>query len=280
MKLRCLWHERSLARLALEGNPLPPGSRLQRHLTQCPDCRRAWDEFALLTAELPSTLADSLPAPSFVLPPLPMRAAGSPELRLTFPALALSGMLLAAVAGGRFLQRPAGPGASPDSTSPPPASAFAGLPGKAGARKNTSLPAKPASVAQNDTPHYPASHAAETAMPAPVSVSFEYASLARADTAPQETVPPEAWGGLGAWYAAQGDYACAADAYARAYQEQPDPDFAMAAGQSAESAGGVNDALDYYLQALKMSTEQQSYPEEDETWNETLITPCSEPCSY
>ena len=57
-----------------------------------------------------------------------------------------------------------------------------------------------------------------------------------------EAVSPETWRGLGAWYAANGEYACAADAYARAYAAQPDPDFALEAGQPIADVAGNHGA--------------------------------------
>src|SRR5262249_434243 len=124
------------------------------------------------------------------------------------------------------------------------------------------------------------STAPETAPPA--LASFEFTPLTRQepDTEVAETMTPEAWGGLGACYAANGDYASAADAYARAYEAEPNADFALAAGQSAEHAGAKNGAVGYYLGVLETSAEPQSYPEEDDLWNESLVMLSLELRSY
>jgi hypothetical protein len=47
-----------------------------------------------------------------------------------------------------------------------------------------------------------------------------------------------------------GDYARAADAYARAYEQKADPSIAYAAGCTAETAGDVGRAIDYYASVL------------------------------
>ena len=90
---------------------------------------------------------------------------------------------------------------------------------------------------------------------------------------------PEAWGGLGAIYAACGDYSSASTAYARAYTAKPDADFALAAGENAECAGDMPNAVAYYLRALETYYETQPQLEEEEPWNETLVTRYSGRCS-
>ncbi|HLK60256.1 MAG TPA: hypothetical protein VKU00_27080 [Chthonomonadaceae bacterium] len=273
MKLLCLWNERHLSRLAVAGRTLPEGSRLADHIRHCPDCRRMWQEFSLLTTALPAALADPLPMPRCSLPTLPARHTRRPVLRMSLATLAVSGLLLATWIGATYGVRPKGSG------HPSAVVKVFGTP--------TPSPLAQAAAVQKGDPARPQpnaekhSHAAppcdcppaesETALPK--LATLEDAPIPRASTSNEvpEAISAEDWGKLGTLYAVNGDYADAADAYGRAYEAQPDPDLALAAGQSAESAGEVNEALAYYLHALETSTEPQLYPEEDEQWNEKLV---------
>jgi hypothetical protein len=76
----------------------------------------------------------------------------------------------------------------------------------------------------------------------------------------QEPVRPK-WASLGAWFEARGEYMQAATAYGRAYQEGSDPSLAFAAGRSAECAGDVAQAVEYYTQILIRKPEADKQPE-------------------
>ena len=77
-----------------------------------------------------------------------------------------------------------------------------------------------------------------------------------------------AWARWGAWYEANGDYSGAASAYGRAFAEKPDPDMAFAAGQAAENAGDVSQAVLYYTQLLKRPSDRKPLPEKGTSlWN-------------
>jgi hypothetical protein len=68
---------------------------------------------------------------------------------------------------------------------------------------------------------------------------------------------PAQWQAWGVYYESQGDYQRAATAYGNAYAEQPDTATGFAAGQAAESAGDVTQALVYYTQILKSASEKR-----------------------
>lgn len=82
------------------------------------------------------------------------------------------------------------------------------------------------------------------------------------------STPPKwaQWTRWGMWYEAQGDYRRAAAAYGSAYAENSDPDLAFAAGQAAESAGDVTEALTYYTQILNCSQEKNDSQKGTDTW--------------
>lgn len=69
------------------------------------------------------------------------------------------------------------------------------------------------------------------------------------------------WASWGAWWEARGDYLQASAAYGRAYEERNDPSLAFAAGRSAECAGNVAQAVEYYTQLLSKKPEASKQPE-------------------
>jgi hypothetical protein len=102
------------------------------------------------------------------------------------------------------------------------------------------------------------------------------ALLAKRQTKPSgsqriASVPPrpkwEQWSQWGAFYASHGDYQRAATAYASAYAERPDPELALAAGQAAENAGDVTQALAYYSRILNRPSAKKSPEKGTSLWN-------------
>jgi tetratricopeptide (TPR) repeat protein len=58
------------------------------------------------------------------------------------------------------------------------------------------------------------------------------------------------WATVGLYYEYAGDYQRASAAYALAYRQKPTTALAYAAARSAESAGDIDRALDYYATVL------------------------------
>ena len=76
------------------------------------------------------------------------------------------------------------------------------------------------------------------------------------------------WARWASYYETHGDYTHAADAYARAYSTLPTEGTAFAAGQAAENAGDVSQAILYYSQILRQSLKQKPQTEKGTfLWN-------------
>ncbi|GEM_PF-5115959 len=76
------------------------------------------------------------------------------------------------------------------------------------------------------------------------------------------------WTQWASYYENHGDYSRAADAYAQAYDAVPTESTAFCAGQAAENAGDVSQAVLYYSQILRQPLKQKPQPEKGtRLWN-------------
>lgn len=287
MNLLCLWRQRTLAKAAVSEGSLAEHPRLKEHLRRCAACRRCWQDLQSLTGELAS-IAEPLPSGDgmtnavwarIALAPIPARRGG----RLVPVAVAVACTAFGFVLWNRLANAPAttarlmaaeqaGKAVSEkvaiDTAIKTTVSETQKTPVKTEnpGKRITSATADKKRVVQNVQARKRRWKRTEIRRMAQRShrpevrvVRKQRSRHLQHRTKQVATVlpTPVRWQAWGVYYESQGDYERAAAAYGKAYAEQPDPATAFAAGQAAESAGDVTQALVYYSQLLKSSSEKK-----------------------
>jgi hypothetical protein len=281
----CVWRQRALARLAVLSQPIPGGSSLSAHVACCAACRAVWNDLRLLSADLPLTLDTPGPSPSFTEGVWRRIDAAAMPRRSRWAALATTAaaIVLAAIVYASWNRNAGPPGAVPGRSAAAERNAVrprlaSGAPyspktATTGAKQahRKVHPEKPRSFA-NASPlhagvrrhafHRPRSRHNVRIVRAP------HPAPERPAGPPQACPPRLSWADWGAWYEGWGDYGRAADAYGKAYLEQPDPLHAFTAGRAAECAGDIGQAVEYYSRLLDYTPETKHKPGEGTLrWN-------------
>jgi hypothetical protein len=268
-RLTCALASRALARQAALGRP--PGCRswLGAHLAACDRCRQTWVEFGRLTDGLTELIAAPRPPDRFTAAVVERMVRPQHRPGLVAPVLSAAvAVTLLVVAYQRL--RPAAPSAAsshrlvaaelrsptvidPEDRSNPIASVVVKPPPKRRAPLVNNRAAgrhRPWRPARRNWTRRPAGIVRPRSRPG-------------SRGAPRPPTP-EQW----TLYAALADSAGrprdAAGAYGRAFAATGDPGLGLAAGQAAESAGDMGDAVDYYARLLARNPVQSEWRSEDD----------------
>jgi hypothetical protein len=299
MKLICRWHRQALARCAILGDTLPAGSHLATHIAACTVCRQTWQDLRHLDSDLSQAFEMTAPSPAFTEGVRSRLTNGRPSRTALRPIPAMATVIVVLGIGGLLWwgignashvlhradqsyvasqptdrnlraampQSPSSPAPEKRRGSSPPKVAAKG----ADAQKSMLVKVDAATFRRSVAPgvwrrHHHSlrshrttlAHRRKNISPSP-AVARTASPHARA----------EQWCSLGIWYEVGGDYSHAADAYGRAYSEQPDPALALEAGRNAEYAGDISEALGYYTRVLDQKPTQKASPQKGtSTWND------------
>jgi predicted Zn-dependent protease len=85
--------------------------------------------------------------------------------------------------------------------------------------------------------------------------------------------PVTTWKRWAEYYESRGDYRAAEAAYASALEKSPDPNLTFNAGRTAECAGDVVQAVDYYTRILKQVSQTEHQPKKGSIlWTDDFVT--------
>lgn len=259
MSLLCFWRQRTLSHLTALGRPIPVGSALERHLIRCRDCRQYREDLSHLEQGLTRALTAPTPSPAFtrsVMRKLPALPCAAPAYNWKTGFALAAGTALAAVlvyAGWRCFPMP-NPSMPTKIASAPPAVAPTGqgaslhAPEKKPTTRRLQMQVRMNTISRESRRHPGALAVHRLRHRRRVSGAALYAQKSQQES-PQGGVLP-AWAAWGSWYEEQGDYGRAAEAYGRAYAQQPDSALAYEAGMDSERAGDLTQALGYYACVL------------------------------
>ena len=254
MKLICRFVERRLALLAVRGDDLGGEDRLPSHVRRCASCRSAWEGLRRLHEGLSQEVHDLEIGCDFSRAVSERIAAAEvrPPSRLLLAGRAFAIPVGIAVLLFAFRLYYAKPGAErPVVSHHPSMVAGAGEPTAVAVRDESSHP-KGAKQAPKQRPQA-RRHRRKRAKQRTVPV-IGRTLVADNGKGKAEKVP---WATVGLYYEYAGDYRRASAAYAMAYKQKADPQLAYAVARSAEGAGDVTSALDYYATLLDKSPEQK-----------------------
>lgn len=285
MRLFCRWRQARLAREICANQSALSPSALSRHLVQCADCRCAREEMVRLNEELAQGFAIPLASEQFaqdIFEKIEARAV-LPKRRVSLENVFLVGgcaaILLCIVLWRQSQQNPDiapsllaanSPVQRPTSTMPKKGRLSLSKIAVERSPISTQAEPKPKNVARivrkKRKLHF-ASHSTRKPY-------RRYRSLAwQPQIQPRTAIlSPEMrsvrWTQWANFYENHGDYAQAANAYARAYNAVPTESTAFCAGQAAENAGDVSQAVLYYSQILRQPLKQKPQPEKGtRIWN-------------
>lgn len=292
MKLSCLIHGRRLSERAAAGMELSPSDPLYGHLENCKHCTELAQELAATADRIRTLRSNVIAAPGFqdrVWADIQTRLTANRRQgrgRNVAVALAAASCVLAVIAlwprGNRTDATPqrvafmneASVGASrvvgnvdvesvgthrktPAAVSIPKIDTSVN-------RRLASIPAH--GVRNSSNPRRP-----RRALKPTVGQSLAGTRSAKSP-ATSTTGSRIQWAAWGAWYESVGDYQTAMDAYGRALDERPDTGIALRAGQAAEQAGNLQQAVDYLSQALTDDSNPPSIQKGTSLWNSDHIS--------
>lgn len=258
MKLLCRFVERRLALFAVCGNDPSKDERLASHLRTCASCSRAWDELQGLHEELRCGVPAVEASPDLVRTvteqiqsrPASMR----PDLRVLGTGLAIAAGVGVAALGLLLWSDGAG-----HTAIVPTDKAGTEMASKQGHAPTTfqAVPvARSVSAKGGKTAVQAGRRRRKRARPVP-PVFPRIGKTLLASGPAKKPAPKVTWEDLGLYFESAGDYRRASAAYALAYRQEPAPALAYATARSAESAGDIDRALDYYAAVLDAGPNQK-----------------------
>jgi hypothetical protein len=298
MSLLCVWRQRKLAEVAAQRETLTANPGLREHLKQCASCRRFWEDLRNLTGEL-SALEEPLPAgdrfADAVWDRLTTPVARTRRVSVWLPVTAVAACALVGVVVWRIYpfrqhekmimqttvpanQIPVNQHIAKPSVpvQPTPEKRLQTVSTKRSPSPSEGSGVRSTSSHRIGKRNRGEGHQKRIALRRYWLVQKRYAERKKRvrEQEKQKRVAtvnrpptPEQWKAWGAYYEAQGDYQRASAAYGQAYAARPDTETGLAAGQAAESAGDVAQALSYYTQLLNRPTGKKPPEKGTRLWN-------------
>jgi len=253
MALSCIWFRRVCSRHAVLCEPIPRGSRLERHLAGCAGCSAYWTELRVLASDLDRLVSVPLPAATCaepiwdrVRPPARPHRRGGAVLATACACGLACGLAWWAI---RSYERPEPTKVKLVKSGPSPfdekmAAAPTPVPHE-GIRENRAAP---------ETIRVPREHHVKWARN---TIHFRPERLVTRESRRSRPAPaldisdsPEALRASGQTFESQGDSGLANVAYQAEYQQHPSDEAAFDVGRSAEESGDMEHAMNAYAGLL------------------------------
>ena len=268
MALICFWSRRACSQHIVQDSPVPPASRIGRHLAQCAECREYLSSLRLISSDLSTLIAVPHPTATFAEPvwervkPAPKPA---PSGKLALATAAACGLACGWIAWRlttqppaleapqisiRYMVKPITPNVLESSVEPGPAP-----------RQGKPVAALP--VPMNRGRGLRWSHVRGDGRYRRLAVRRPWRGNIR-PPAPQPRMLPPDLKASGLYLESQGDPGLANAAYQAEYERHPSEESAFDMGRSAEESGDMEQAMNVYAGLLE-SAATRSRPQKGST---------------